>query len=143
MLPNLTKNPDGSLTLLHPEQPAGIRQAAQLAARPAGTVHHLHAAVLAEGRGAQRHLAGAKAREGQLDPRRGSVRLGSIRVRLSKTPGGDTSYFNNVPQAILAQAELPVFKFELEKSAGREEDGSTARRPTSHFPISTVWLAFP
>ena len=46
-------------------------------------------------------------------------------------PGGDTSYFNNVPQAILAQAELPAFKFELEKSAGKEEDGSYGREPMS------------
>lgn len=53
-------------------------------------------------------------------------------------PGGDTSYFNNVPQPLLAQTELPTFKFELEKSEGKQDDGSFGKEANvSNFPIST------
>jgi oxalate decarboxylase len=53
-------------------------------------------------------------------------------------PGGDTSFFNNVPQAIFAQAELPSFKFELEKTEGKQDDGSFGKEANvSNFPVST------
>lgn len=43
----------------------------------------------------------------------------SVFPMIEDRPGGDTRYFKNVPQAILAQTELPTFKFELEKSGGQ------------------------
>ena len=37
---------------------------------------------------------------------------------------------NNVPDSLLAGEELPTFKFELEKSAGKVDNGSEAREAT-------------
>lgn len=44
---------------------------------------------------------------------------------------------NNVPDPLLAGAELPTFKFELEKSAGKTMGGSVGREATvAQLPIS-------
>ncbi len=50
---------------------------------------------------------------------------------------GDPSFMNNVPDPLLAGDELPTFKFELEKSKGKVENGSEAREATvKQLPIS-------
>src|SRR5438132_9451138 len=50
---------------------------------------------------------------------------------------GDSSFMNNVPDPLLSGKELPTFKFELERSTGRESDGSTAKEATvRQLPIS-------
>jgi oxalate decarboxylase len=50
---------------------------------------------------------------------------------------GDPSFMNNVPDPLLAGADLPTFKFELEKSAGKVDNGSEAREATvKQLPIS-------
>ena len=50
---------------------------------------------------------------------------------------GDPSFMNNVPDPLLAGADLPTFKFELEKSAGKVDNGSEAREVTvKQLPIS-------
>ncbi len=43
---------------------------------------------------------------------------------------GDPSFLNNVPDPLLAGEELPTFKFELEKSEGKVDNGSEAREAT-------------
>jgi oxalate decarboxylase len=50
---------------------------------------------------------------------------------------GDASFMNNVPDPLLAGDELPTFKFELEKSKGKVDNGSEAREATvKQLPIS-------
>ena len=50
---------------------------------------------------------------------------------------GDTSFMNNVPDPLLADAELPTFKFALEKSTGHVVGGSSAKEATvKQLPIS-------
>jgi oxalate decarboxylase len=50
---------------------------------------------------------------------------------------GDPSFMNNVPDPLLAGEDLPTFKFELEKSAGKVDNGSEAREATvKQLPIS-------
>jgi oxalate decarboxylase len=51
--------------------------------------------------------------------------------------GGDPSFMNNVPDPLLADKELPTFKFPLEKSEGKVQGKSSAREATvRQFPIS-------
>lgn len=51
--------------------------------------------------------------------------------------GGDTSFMNNVPDPLLADAQLPAFTFALEKSRGRARDGSYGKEATvEQLPIS-------
>src|SRR5580693_7625501 len=55
----------------------------------------------------------------------------------SAAEAGDPSFMNNVPDPLLAGGELPTFKFELEKSAGKVDNGSEAREATvKQLPIS-------
>jgi oxalate decarboxylase len=50
---------------------------------------------------------------------------------------GDPSFMNNVPDTLLAGAELPTFKFELEKSAGKVIGNSYGKEATvEQLPIS-------
>src|SRR5579871_653132 len=50
---------------------------------------------------------------------------------------GDPSFLNNVPDRILADKELPTFKFELEKSEGKVIGGSYGKEATvEQLPIS-------
>ncbi|HVX10505.1 MAG TPA: cupin domain-containing protein [Pirellulales bacterium] len=50
---------------------------------------------------------------------------------------GDTSFQNNVPDSLLAQEELPTFKFALEKSKGRVIGGSYGKEATvKQLPVS-------
>src|SRR5580704_10126317 len=51
--------------------------------------------------------------------------------------GGELTFMNNVPDPLLAGEELPTFKFELEKSKGKVDNGSEAREATvKQLPIS-------
>lgn len=51
--------------------------------------------------------------------------------------GGSTSFQNNVPDPVTSGEELPVFKFALEKSAGRVMGGSYGKEATvAQLPIS-------
>ena len=51
--------------------------------------------------------------------------------------GGHNSFQNNVPDPVTSGAELPTFKFELEKSAGRTLEGSFGKEATvEQLPIS-------
>ena len=50
--------------------------------------------------------------------------------------GGHPSFQNNVPDPVTSGAELPVFKFELEKSTGRVIEGSYGKEATvEQLPI--------
>ena len=47
---------------------------------------------------------------------------------------------NNVPDPLLAGADLPTFKFALEKSAGKVDNGSEARAAPWDRPLlSPPW----
>ena len=51
--------------------------------------------------------------------------------------GGDNSFQNNIPDPVTSGKELPTFKFELEKSAGRVMEGSYGKEATVvQLPIS-------
>jgi oxalate decarboxylase len=51
--------------------------------------------------------------------------------------GGDVSFMNNVPDPLLADRELPTFKFALEKSKGKVIGGSSGKEATvEQLPIS-------
>ena len=53
------------------------------------------------------------------------------------TKGGDTSFQNNVPDPLLSGHELPTFKFELEKSQGKDIGNSFGKEATvEQLPIS-------
>ena len=45
---------------------------------------------------------------------------------------GDPSFMNNVPDPLLAGEELPTFKYELEKSAGKVLGAAKPERPLSN-----------
>ena len=50
---------------------------------------------------------------------------------------GDVSFMNNVPDPLLAEEELPTFRFALEKSEGRTQGGGVAKEATvKQLPIS-------
>ncbi len=51
--------------------------------------------------------------------------------------GGHTSFQNNIPDPVTSGAELPTFKFELEKTEGRVMGGSYGKEATvEQLPIS-------
>jgi oxalate decarboxylase len=51
--------------------------------------------------------------------------------------GGDVSFMNNVPDALLADKDLPTFKFALEKSKGKVIGESSGKEATvEQLPIS-------
>src|SRR5271170_1624476 len=55
----------------------------------------------------------------------------------SQAECGDTSFMNNVPDPLLADKELPTFKFALEKSKGKVIGGSSGKEATvEELPIS-------
>ncbi|MFM7148598.1 MAG: cupin domain-containing protein, partial [Gemmataceae bacterium] len=54
-----------------------------------------------------------------------------------RATGGDTTFMNNVPDPLLAEAGLPEFTFALEKSEGRVDGGSYGKEATvKQLPIS-------
>jgi oxalate decarboxylase len=54
-----------------------------------------------------------------------------------RAEGGDSSFMNNVPDPLLAEKQLPTFKFALEKSAGKVIGGSFGKEATvTQLPIS-------
>ncbi|TMV07250.1 cupin domain-containing protein [Ruegeria sediminis] len=60
----------------------------------------------------------------------------ATQVSASEYPSGP--FWNNVPDPDLSQKDLPTFKFELEKSAGRVDGGSFGKEATvKQLPIST------
>jgi oxalate decarboxylase len=63
--------------------------------------------------------------------------MAAAQVGAGRVEAGDPSFMNNVPDPLLAGRELPTFKFELERSTGRDSDGSTAKEATvRQLPIS-------
>ena len=55
----------------------------------------------------------------------------------SNVEGGDPSFMNNVPDPLLAEKDLPSFKFALEKSHGRGSGDTYAKEATvKQLPIS-------
>jgi oxalate decarboxylase len=62
--------------------------------------------------------------------------LFSLAIPIS-SEGGHNSFHNNLPDPVTSGAELPTFKFELEKSEGRVMDGSYGKEATvNQLPIS-------
>ncbi len=58
-------------------------------------------------------------------------------VTTKKAEAGDPSFMNNVPDPLLAEKELPTFKFALEKSEGKVIGGSYGKEATvKQLPIS-------
>src|ERR1044071_2036659 len=54
-----------------------------------------------------------------------------------RAEGGDPSFMNNVPDPLLAETELPTFKFALEKSKGKVIGKSYGKEATvEELPIS-------
>src|SRR5947209_3654505 len=54
-----------------------------------------------------------------------------------RAEAGDPSFMNNVPDPLLAEKELPTFKFALEKSEGRVSGQSYAKEATvRQLPVS-------
>ena len=61
----------------------------------------------------------------------------SLFADVRESAGGDVSSMNNVPDPLLAEEELPTFRFALEKSEGRTQDGGVAKEATvKQLPIS-------
>ncbi len=66
-----------------------------------------------------------------------SVRAVAGMIVPTMVEGGDPSFMNNVPDPLLAGADLPTFKFALEASRGRDANGSSAKQATvNELPIS-------
>jgi oxalate decarboxylase len=66
----------------------------------------------------------------------GAATAGTL-VGTRRADAGDPSFTNNVPDPLLASDDLPTFKFELEKSKGKVDNGSEAREATvKQLPIS-------
>ncbi len=62
---------------------------------------------------------------------------GASFLQPSNAAAGDPSFMNNVPDPLLAEKELPTFKFELEKSAGKVIGNSYGKEATvEQLPIS-------
>jgi oxalate decarboxylase len=62
--------------------------------------------------------------------------LFSLSIPIS-SEGGHSSFQNNAPDPVTSGKELPTFKFELEKSAGRIQGGSYGKEVTvNQLPIS-------
>ena len=58
-------------------------------------------------------------------------------VASQKAEAGDASFMNNVPDKLLSGDELPTFKFDLEKSAGKVIGNSYGKEATvAQLPIS-------
>ena len=68
----------------------------------------------------------------------GSAALAAASLAAAKpTEAGDPSFMNNVPDVLLSGAELPTFKFALEKSHGKVIGGSYGKEATvTQLPIS-------
>ncbi len=67
----------------------------------------------------------------------GSAAVAAGLVGLNAPADEEFSFKNNVPDPLLAGDELPTFKFELEKSAGRVIGGSSGKEATvKQLPIS-------
>jgi oxalate decarboxylase len=68
----------------------------------------------------------------------GGAGLAAAALAMSQQPAaGDPSFMNNVPDPLLAAAELPTFKFALEKSEGKVIGGSFGKEATvAQLPIS-------
>jgi oxalate decarboxylase len=64
---------------------------------------------------------------------------GAATTLAAKKPaeGGDDSFMNNVPDPLLAEKELPTFKFAMEKSKAKVIGGSSGKEATvEQLPIS-------
>ncbi|WP_372579960.1 cupin domain-containing protein [Ruegeria hyattellae] len=60
----------------------------------------------------------------------------AVQASAAEFPSGP--FWNNVPDPELSKQELPNFKFELEKSKGREDGGSFGKEATvQQLPVST------
>lgn len=58
-------------------------------------------------------------------------------VGTKQAQAGDPSFMNNVPDSVLAEDELPTFKFALEKSKGKVIGGSYGKEATvKQLPVS-------
>ena len=69
----------------------------------------------------------------------GGAAAGAALLAMMAKPAaaGDPSFLNNVPDPLLAEEELPTFKFELEKSEGKVIGGSSGKEATvKQLPIS-------
>src|SRR5436190_12199810 len=61
----------------------------------------------------------------------------AVLAETRRADAGDPSFMNNVPDPLLSGRDLPTFKFALERSTGRVEEGNTAREATvRQLPIS-------
>ena len=60
----------------------------------------------------------------------GSAAAAASMLGVGAAAAGDFPFKNNVPDPLLAGKELPTFKFALEKSKGRELDGSYGKEAT-------------
>ena len=58
-------------------------------------------------------------------------------IGVNRAEAGDPSFMNNVPDPLLANKELPTFRFALEKTEGKVIGGSYGKEATvEQFPIS-------
>src|ERR1700678_3431235 len=63
--------------------------------------------------------------------------VAATQIGTDTVTAGDPSFMNNVPDPLLAARDLPTFKFALEASRGREENGNSAKEATvNQLPIS-------
>jgi len=89
--------------------------------------------------GGEAMLRHGAAGRGGLTPRERAILL--IEMFTAFTPissdGGSSTFQNNVPDPVTSGVELPTFKFELEKSAGRVMGASYGKEATvEQLPIS-------
>jgi len=67
----------------------------------------------------------------------GGAGLAAALAMSQQAAAGDPSFMNNVPDPLLSEAELPTFKFALEKSEGKVIGGSFGKEATvTQLPIS-------
>ena len=63
--------------------------------------------------------------------------VAAAQIGTNAVNAGDPTFMNNVPDPLLTARDLPTFKFALEASRGREENGSSAKEATvTQLPIS-------
>jgi oxalate decarboxylase len=84
-------------------------------------------ATIASGSGRREFLAGMA----------GMAGAAGLFAAVRDSAAGDVAFMNNVPDPLLAEEELPTFRFALEKSAGRTQGGGVAKEATvKQLPIS-------
>jgi len=82
-------------------------------------------------------VGGGSVRRDFLAGMAGMAGAAGLFAAVRDSTAGDVAFMNNVPDPLLAEEELPTFRFALEKSEGRTQGGGVAKEATvKQLPIS-------